>query len=1394
MLLSDTAQALFKDVTLLGQGSGSTCFVARCVEDGCEVVVKEIDLSAISSEHAQVYMSGIKELRTIKADSLLSVRDVLMDTQLDFIYITLEYCSGGSLQGLIRQARKTRCPIPEENILAVLAGILEADRALPADIETLSSLKLSNVLIDGKGRIKLAEGTRAKDSCEVAALLFELCTLLPYTPITDTSPFEEELRGYSPALCEYIRRCLVQPQPISELADMTYIAFPGFSSVTPVICSTLIPSLDNSLLQSTDDSDHTPLMRAVLQIRHKEVQQYTQYARRVTSQGETALMMAAARGFSDAVAILLKQEAQMCDSAGRTALMYAAEADSAGCVGLLLPFEKGMTNQIGQTALIIAAVSGSESCIYMLRSEEAGICDAGGMTALMYAAFHGHASCVQLLLSLEQGQQTVEGETALMSAVRFNQVECVKVLAPVEANFRLADGRTASALAIEVNALECLEVLLDHEATKPTERKELIRRAFTIQNRAAYELIEKHALKDKGELGLSLWAPAHRLTTPSDLMLAAQSGDLDGIRLHSKQMRRMLSDGYTALMYAASNGHTACIPLLVSESNMGCDGHDTALTLAMLNHDKACAEELYWLERHCARVTPLMWAAYTGDLPALNTLLDYARARTCTGMTALMYAALQGHAGCVQILAQYELRMRDCNGWTALMHTSAKGSSSCVCLLLEEARITSLEGKSALMYAIQARHFACVDELLAAEARISDSLGMTALMYAAKARDVAAVHILAEYESGMLDRNDRTALIFAVEAGNEDCVEALLGEADIIAVNGTTALSYAMRCGSPGIVRILSQRERGCIGLTPLMIAAALGNVERCQESLEGLHTVDSQGMTALMYAALASAPDCVSLLLEEAGRINNSAETALILAIRQGSVPCIALLAPDEASITPPSGLPAIIHAIQLDCMDGIGYLLDSEAEAGFPNGGKILETIAETGKTDCLSLLADFCLQRHVAICTAFRMPKKVLEVSTALIASAVSGDVDKVRQNLSLAGSIRAGHPNSGGGTALHQAVLHGHVACVELLLCEAGILTDAGTSALQEAIRLGNSNIIRLLLPFEAGINGLTYLMCAATMGDLTMCIDILDQRGAQDDTGWTALMYAAKNGRTDVCLALMDEAGLMAQNNRTALMEAIVNGHEEVAQILIPVEACREDAHGWTAMMLAASKGEENIVRALAAREARFQTETGLTALMIATQFNRLECIDVLLSYEQGLRDTRGWTALMHAAHRGNMEAVALLQSELQIRNAAGQLAAQVATEAGHLEIANYLTSREAAMLGMTDLMRASLQNKPDDVAMLRGLLGKMQDSSRRTAIMYAATFGHLKCLELLDDELGLRDSQGQTPLMHAVLGRSLVCSLPLIATQADARANNGKTALDLAKERGDDAIIAALQQ
>lgn len=248
--------------------------------------------------------------------------------------------------------------------------------------------------------------------------------------------------------------------------------------------------------------------------------------------------------------------------------------------------------------------------------------------------------------------------------------------------------------------------------------------------------------------------------TMTPLMHAAIHGNTGALKHHFDQLRRVDSEGKTALMYAAEYGNNDCIALLIDEAGMQTEakGHTaliisviaqqtpplaliqaeatiqdsigvTAFTHAVARGNYSAVAAIEGYTKKNLKLTPLMCAARAGDVHSVEKLMDKHVCCTDTwGRTALIHAVLCNNSignNCIHILLNQEAGVKDVYGRTALIYAAMNCNINGIKLLLraqQEIGVIDKEGKCALSYAIENQSYECIYALADAECRTTPQL------------------------------------------------------------------------------------------------------------------------------------------------------------------------------------------------------------------------------------------------------------------------------------------------------------------------------------------------------------------------------------------------------------------------------------------------------------------------------------------------------------------------------------------------------------------------------------------------------------------------------------------------------------------------------------------------
>ncbi|KAI8519322.1 Ankyrin repeat domain-containing protein 6, partial [Branchiostoma belcheri] len=220
---------------------------------------------------------------------------------------------------------------------------------------------------------------------------------------------------------------------------------------------------------------------------------------------------------------------------------------------------------------------------------------------------------------------------------------------------------------------------------------------------------------------------------------------------------------------------------------------------------------------------------------------------------------------------------------------------------------------------------------------------------------------------------------------------------------------------------------------------------------------------------------------------------------------------------------------------------------------------------------------------------------------------------------------------GCTALHRAVVGGHVEVVQALI-EEGASVDRqdqnGNTPLHEAAWNGYSRTVELLIKARANIHAKNEPVMKASQDVIYVCVYLTWMMCSQN--GFTPLHHAVQNGHSQSCrMLLMGGCWPDAKNNYgdTALHLAIKYGHVTSTRILL---SARCDVHqrnkdGRTALHIAAHLGLRKLTKILveANADVNAKDKDGKTPIDLARDKENPECILIMTSTPKGKRSGRG---------------------------------------------------------------------------------------------------------------------------------------------------------------------------
>lgn len=828
-------------------------------------------------------------------------------------------------------------------------------------------------------------------------------------------------------------------------------------------------------------------------------------------------------------------------------------------------------------------------------------------------------------------------------------------------------------------------------------------------------------------LGERLQAPLLGNTTR--LMVAAGTGDLDGVREFMHQAGVTAPDGWTALMFAVAGRQTEAALLLVeAEACYKTKGGIYAARIALELGLAVILGALYEFEAGLLAAdgyTNYMVHASLNDLEGLkNTLgsgdLDAElSAMSATGNTVIHYAILGRAYSCVEYLLPYYVRHPEPTRQALLNLAISIGDAYTLYLFEPYLRFFIFaDGKTPLMRYLESSR-----------------------------ADPQVTRTLANGNIGQRTVDAHTAAYYGFIAGNWAALQPLLGdlrEQSSLRELGVTSLMLAILEGDRDAFKRYLPLEVGAVaasGITGLMLAAALDYEDMITALLEreGRY-FDANGRSAFMHWILnrARSRSCVDPMQSRSFQIlsrvegsvaNNAGITPLMFAagIDDAATIVEALSKHMYSFATDKRGRTALMYAANGGCHNAVRVLGPIECGYAALNGERALEIVERHLAEDQPSHNLNFRVIHDWLL--KWETFTRDEGGNTPLHLAALTEDPLELRKYLHLRGCV-----NADGNTALLLALSAGHTDFVEDLVTEVGRRNGVQVYAAKVCLLRGYTAALRRLAPLEQGLlqeDRVTPLMLAACYGDLEQLERHRDLLKKTTTGGVTALMLAAAHHQVEAARELLPEARIVAINMGTALMTACERKAYDVVQLLLPLEARLTDHYGLTALQRAARSGNIEAAQLLIPMEQggtctqpitiRSKTYQGVTALMLAAFHGHRHIVQLLLA-ELGLQTDEGYTALMFAVlgrHRGCIK---------------------------------FLTDPP-------------------------GLKGELRMTTRkgRTALMLAAHKGYLDAFELLFGEVGMRSIYGWSALVHAA---ACGCDDAIIWLAPHEAQANGRRALE----------------
>ncbi|KAG7444257.1 kinase-like protein [Guyanagaster necrorhizus] len=169
----------YESLDVIGNGSFGIIRKVRRKTDGLIFARKELDFERMNERDRKQIVAEVNILKDLHHDHIVRYHDRHVDRDAGILYIIMEYCGGGDLSNIIKQALKHNRPIPEDTIWNYFMQILlalhhchhpnanghgrsgstgstDGDKERRAQI-LHRDLKPDNVFLDESGAVKLGD-------------------------------------------------------------------------------------------------------------------------------------------------------------------------------------------------------------------------------------------------------------------------------------------------------------------------------------------------------------------------------------------------------------------------------------------------------------------------------------------------------------------------------------------------------------------------------------------------------------------------------------------------------------------------------------------------------------------------------------------------------------------------------------------------------------------------------------------------------------------------------------------------------------------------------------------------------------------------------------------------------------------------------------------------------------------------------------------------------------------------------------------------------------------------------------------------------------------------------------------------------------------------------------
>ncbi|CAJ1425938.1 unnamed protein product [Effrenium voratum] len=253
----------YEDLKVIGRGQYGKAHLVRSGSDDQYFIAKTIDLTCLSSKEQETAFQEVALLRRLDHPNIVSYRDNFFMG--DTLVIIMQYCEGGDLATYIKDMRKQRQRIDEQQIMHYFVQILQALQYIHGERILHRDLKTSNLfLMKSKFVVKLGDfGISRVLEGSIEAAITVVGTPYYMSPeVCENKPYTFKSDVWSLGCCLYEMCMLKHAFSADNLLGLVYKIVSDKYEPIPDQYTPQLNTLIQRMLEK--NADHRPSVRDLL--------------------------------------------------------------------------------------------------------------------------------------------------------------------------------------------------------------------------------------------------------------------------------------------------------------------------------------------------------------------------------------------------------------------------------------------------------------------------------------------------------------------------------------------------------------------------------------------------------------------------------------------------------------------------------------------------------------------------------------------------------------------------------------------------------------------------------------------------------------------------------------------------------------------------------------------------------------------------------------------------------------------------------------------------------------------------------------------------------------------------------------------------------------------------